>query len=47
MSSWEKCIATEPDEKAQCDRCKLIVMAEKVGEQIFCHNCNKYVWRKK
>lgn len=45
--NWEKCIATEPGEKAQCDRCKKIIESKAVGEHIYCPYCQKFLWRKK
>lgn len=46
-NNWEPVICVEEGEQAQCDRCKQIVQAKKIGEHMMCDKCGKYIWRKK
>lgn len=44
---WEKCISKEVGEKFVCETCGMELKSHKIGQQIYCTNCYKFVWRKK
>lgn len=45
--NWKQLIVESLDKKYVCNNCGREIMGNKLGEHLYCENCQRYCWVKK